>query len=548
MKKRRRKITTRLVWGMILFALAITLLITVFISLWVWTTEMAELSQRVVAYAKVASEYIDSESVQRYYTTKEKDSYYNEVTGFLSAEAKHTNLQYYYIFIPEEHQIVYIWDAGIGNEKTEIGDIDPYSSEEEKKLILSEYSSTPSGDATYLGKDEQYGYLLSAYYPILDSNDQPVAMVGVDIDPQELFDSLLTIFMINVTTVGLVTLVMMIIYYISVHFGLIRPIKKLHNATTEMVNHLEDAPSDKQFEVDVHTNDELEDLADAFTQMDHDLKDYVVRLEKVTREKEKISAELNVAAEIQEDMLPRKFPAFPDHREFEIYASMDPAREVGGDFYDFFLVDEDHLCLIIADVSDKGVPASLFMVISKTLLQLRAMLGGTTSEVFYDVNNRLCDGNDAELFVTVWMAIIDLKTGKGIASNAGHEHPTLRRNGGKFELVEYSHSPALAIMPNVKFEEHPFEMHPGDTLFVYTDGAVEATNGQKELFGTGRLVDTLNTVEGTDPKQMVFAVSQAIDDFVKDAPQFDDTTMLAFSYYGPEGRKESEESSESKDA
>ena len=532
--KKRKKIGIRLFWGLILFAISITVLITIVTSFWVWGSEVEELSSMVVGFAKVASTFIKSETIEKYYKEGTTDEYYDEVQSFLTSQADNFGLEYYYIFVPEEDRIVYIWDSGNKENVAVLGDTEPYDSEKEKNIVMAEYCSTPSGSATYTSSYTKYGDLMTAYYPVLDEKNEPVAMVGVDINEDELIEKLMTLFSVIVISVSIVTMIAMIIYYITISRGLIRPIKILHSATKEMVNHLEDDPStSKEFHVDIHNNDELEDLADAFTQMDHDLKDYVVRLEKVTREKEKISAELNVAAQIQEDMLPRTFPPFPEHQEFEIYASMDPAREVGGDFYDFFLIDDDHLCLVIADVSDKGVPASLFMVISKTLLQQRAMMGGTTSEIFCDVNNRLCDGNDAELFVTVWMAIIDLKTGKGIVSNGGHEHPVLRRKDGNFELIEYKHGPALAVMPNVKFEEHSFELHPGDTLFVYTDGAVEASNLQKELFGTKRLVDTLNTVENTDPKQMIYAVSQAIDEFVGSAPQFDDTTMLAFSYYGP---------------
>ena len=538
-KKKRGKLGVRLFWGLILFAIMITLLITIVTSFWVWGSEVADLSTMVVGFARVASTFIKSDTIEKYYKEGTTDEYYDEVQVFLTSQAESFGLEYYYIFVPEENRIVYIWDSGNKAHVSALGDTEPYDSPREKEIIMGEYSGNPTGTATYSSVYDKYGDLLTAYYPILKDNNEPVAMVGVDINKDEFVDKLVSLFCIIVISVSIVTIIMMIIFYIGISRGLVHPIRTLHRATTELITNLGDDPEKaKEFHVDVHTNDELEDLADAFTQMDHDLKDYVVRLEKVTREKEKISAELNVAAEIQEDMLPRTFPPFPDHHEFEIYASMDPAREVGGDFYDFFLIDEDHLCLVIADVSDKGVPASLFMVISKTLLQLRAMMGGTTSEIFYDVNNRLCDGNDAELFVTVWMAIVDLKTGKGIVSNAGHEHPVLRRKGGSFELIQYKHGPALAVMPNVKFEEHTFELHPGDTLFVYTDGAVEASNLEKKLFGTGRLVDTLNTVENTDPKQMISSVSKAIEEFVGTAPQFDDTTMLAFSYYGPEGNSE----------
>ena len=280
------------------------------------------------------------------------------------------------------------------------------------------------------------------------------------------------------------------------------------------------------------TNDEIGDLALNFNKMAEELKEYIDNLTRLTAEKERIGAELNVATQIQADMLPRIYPAFPQFTEFDIYAAMDPAKEVGGDFYDFFLVDQDHLGLVMADVSGKGVPAALFMVIAKTLIKNRAQMGGTPSEILGFVNDQLCDGNEAQLFVTVWFAIVDIHTGKGIAANAGHEHPVVKRADGSYELVLYRHSPAVATMEGLKFREHEFQLNAGDTLFVYTDGVPEATNADDELFGTDRMLEALNRQPDADLKTLLANVREDIDSFVQDAPQFDDITMLALLYNG----------------
>ncbi|MBR2275291.1 MAG: SpoIIE family protein phosphatase [Lachnospiraceae bacterium] len=282
----------------------------------------------------------------------------------------------------------------------------------------------------------------------------------------------------------------------------------------------------------VTENDEVGDLAVHFNDMAASLKDYINNLTKVTAEKERIGAELNVATQIQADMLPRIFPPFPERKEFDLFASMDPAKEVGGDFYDFFLVDDDHIALVVADVSGKGVPAALFMVISKTLIKNRTLMGGSPAEILTYVNNQLCEGNEAELFVTVWLAIIEISTGKGMAANAGHEHPALRRKDGSFELIEYRHSPAVATMEGIRFREHEFELHPGDTLIQYTDGVSEATDSKDELFGNERIVNSLNIEPDAEPKELLHTLRTEIDHFVGDAPQFDDITMLGFKYYG----------------
>ena len=282
------------------------------------------------------------------------------------------------------------------------------------------------------------------------------------------------------------------------------------------------------------TGDEIQVLAENFEALSLKTLNYIDEITRITAEKERIGAELNVATQIQADMLPRIFPPFPDRKEFDLFASMNPAKEVGGDFYDYYLVDDDHIALIMADVSGKGVPAALFMVITKTLLKNRAQMGGSVSEILAEVNNQLCEGNEAEMFVTVWMAIIEISTGKGVAANAGHEHPAIRHKDGKFELVEYRHSPALAVMDGIPFRQHEFELAPGDTIFVYTDGVAEATDAHNELFGNERMLKSLNREPDAEPKKVLENVMDSIEDFVEDAPQFDDITMLCFKYYGKE--------------
>lgn len=276
-------------------------------------------------------------------------------------------------------------------------------------------------------------------------------------------------------------------------------------------------------------------LAAAFGEMAVNIEKYIDNITKITAENERIGTELNVAAQIQADMLPSIFPAFPERDEFDIFASMSPAKEVGGDFYDFFLVDNDRLAMIMADVSGKGVPAALFMVIAKTLIKNRALMGDSPAEVLKNVNEQLCEGNKSELFVTVWLAVIEISTGKGKAANAGHEHPALRRSDGKYELITYRHSPAVAAMEGIRFREHEFELKPGDSLFVYTDGVPEATNTSNELYGTENMLEALNSEPDAKPKKLLENVKKSVDKFAGEAPQFDDLTMLGFTYFGNGG-------------
>ena len=242
---------------------------------------------------------------------------------------------------------------------------------------------------------------------------------------------------------------------------------------------------------------------------------------------QRIETELNVETESEADMLPRIFPAFPERREFEIYASMTPAKEVGGDFYDFFLVDNDHLALVIADVSGKGVPAALFMVIAKTLLKNAVQMGLSPKAALEKVNNQLCENNEAEMFVTVWLGVYEISSGKLTAANAGHEYPAIRRAGEEFELFQDPHGFVLAGMENARYREYELEIGPGDTLFVYTDGVAEATDAANGLYGTDRMLEALNEDRGLAPEGLLGRVKADIDRFVGAAPQFDDITMLS---------------------
>ena len=258
--------------------------------------------------------------------------------------------------------------------------------------------------------------------------------------------------------------------------------------------------------------------------------------EKYAKQQEsaaRIGAELNMATDIQASQLPRLFPAFPHRPEFDVFASMTPAKEVGGDFYDFFLIDDDHIGLVMADVSGKGVPAALFMMVSRVLIKAHLQNGESPGETLKNVNDQLCEGNEAVLFVTVWLAVLEISTGKGVAANAGHEHPALCRAGGEYELVVYRHSPAVAAVEGIPFREHSFRMAPGDSLFVYTDGVPEATDAENQLLGTDRMIKALNKRPDAFPEETLSNVMEGIDAFTAGVEQFDDITMMCLRYNGP---------------
>lgn len=252
-----------------------------------------------------------------------------------------------------------------------------------------------------------------------------------------------------------------------------------------------------------------------------------------SEERQRISTELDVATHIQADMLPRIFPAFSDRTEFDIYASMNPAKEVGGDFYDFFMVDERHLAIVVADVSGKGVPAALFMVIGKTLIKDHTKPGADLGDVFSEVNDLLCESNSEGLFITAFEGVLDLVTGEFRFVNAGHETPFIARAGGVYEPYKLKPGFVLAGMEHMKYRSGCMQLAPGDKIFQYTDGVTEATNSSQELYGIKRLADILAENTAKTPALLLPAVKADIDAFVGDAPQFDDITMLCVEYVRP---------------
>ena len=271
-------------------------------------------------------------------------------------------------------------------------------------------------------------------------------------------------------------------------------------------------------------------LATSFQKMVRDLEIYMKNLKTITAEKERINTELNVAKRIQADMLPKKFPAFPGRNEFDVYAINIPAKEVGGDFYDFFLIDENHLAIVIADVSGKGVPAALFMVIAKTLIKNHAQLGKSPEEVFTTVNNQLYEGNDESMFVTAWMGILEIETGRFTYVNAGHNPPLLKHACKNYDWLKSKPGFVLAGMEDIQYHQNSIALEPGDRVYLYTDGVTEASNINDELFGDSRLLQIMNDKTNLSLKELVAYVKEKVDNFAGEREQFDDITMLVMEY------------------
>ena len=347
-----------------------------------------------------------------------------------------------------------------------------------------------------------------------------------------------------ITTMVIAVLMLVLAGILSLVFSkrLVDPIKKMTLRISEMKG------DDMSFQVEdvLLTGDEIEVLARAFASMSEKMRGYVREIVSITSEKQRMATELSVAADIQLNMLPTTFPAFPERKEFELFAVMDPAKEVGGDFYDFFLIDEDHLALVIADVSGKGVPAALFMVISKTLIKNVALSGlyNSPAEILQEVNGRLCEGNKDDMFVTVWLGVLTISTGELISACAGHEYPVFFRREQGFVLEKDPHGLAMGVLESSRYRNVRWHMDPGDLLFLYTDGVPEANNSREELFGNERMLKALESsrreareqgdTEELDLQRFLRNMRAQIDSFAGETPQYDDLTMLCVEYKGCE--------------
>ena len=482
---------------------------------------------------------LDPAELDRYYETGEMDEDYYRTQAFIRDLVESNDVEYLYVVRPHGTGVTFLFDSDMETEESGGYADGGY-------CALGTYVDLVGGFAENLDrllagqevepiiqKDESFGWMMTAMTPVLHEDGTMAGYVMADISMNDVMNTRQTFLIGLLALLAGLTAAFVVGFLLILRRKVIRPIDLLTQATGAFIQNNEEELAAGTAQVNVpqiRTGDEVEQLADAFRKMEEDMLAYIRSFMAVTAEKERIGAELNVATQIQADMLPRIFPAFPARTEFDIYATMDPAKEVGGDFYDFFLVDDDHLAVVVADVSGKGVPAALFMVIAKTLIKNHAQNRETPAEVFTHTNAQLCEGNDAGLFVTAWMAVLEISTGKLTYVNAGHNPPLLQRAGGSYEWLKSRPGFVLAGMEGMRYRENEMELNPGDRLFLYTDGVTEATDANKELYGDDRLQAALDRQGNVPVRQLLTGIKESIDAFVGDAEQFDDITMLGLEY------------------
>ncbi len=521
------------------------LVLTIAISLFSYATSKSYLeemyAERVMTNSDAIASMLDVEDVKTILAEGGNQTpEYKEMYDLFNKLKKDGDITFLSLVVPDEDSVCFYIDAMVEEMGDDPANQLPYGSDilyvdaanpddpadKEKYITIWERYRDNKGIDEPLVTDNDYGYNYTGVSVILDENGNAIAEIQYILDMSEV-RAYLNSFLINMLLISFAIIgITIIVYIFFVRKMVTKPVGKLTAFTKEITK-------TSKFEnqrIEIKTGDEIQSLSESFNFMLAELENYIANLSKVTAEKERIGAELDIAKHIQASMLPCIFPAFPERKEFDIYATMEPAKEVGGDFYDFFMVDDTHLAIVMADVSGKGVPAALFMVIGKTLIKDHTTPGRDLGKVFTEVNQLLCESNSEELFITAFEGVLDLVTGEFVYVNAGHEMPFICKAGGDFEPYKIRAGFVLAGMEGMKYRAGSTRLEPGDKIFQYTDGVTEATNLKNELYGMNRLGAILNKVKGGTPNDILPAIKKDIDEFVGDPDQFDDITMLCLEY------------------
>ena len=537
MKKLTQHITFKSITGIVLLLLIFSVIISVIGNRGFTEALLNQYSDNAFHTARIAAVVVDGDRIEEYWESGGETEEYKAVWDSLSRLCNSSNATFVYVIEPDRTDYAHIrflfstinknssyslYEFGYLRETTN----DDYR---EKYRAICEGGSTQElvvRDKGYIETDSH----ITAMIPLKNSAGEVVGILCVQQQLDILLQARNTYLRRVVITFALLVLFVIVVQSLYLNHALLRPLKQISEEATRFSE--ENVPPERKLQETVHSRDEIGQLAASIDRMEEEIQLYVENITRITAEKERFGAELALATRIQSAMLPHVFPPFPERREFELFASMDPAKEIGGDFYDFFLIDEDHLCMVMADVSGKGIPAALFMMACKIILQSCAMLGNSAGEILTLTNEAICSNNPEEMFITVWLGILEISTGKLTAANAGHEYPALKRADGGFALFRDKHGFVAGSVPGVKYKEYELQLRPGDKIFVYTDGVVEARDADRKQFGTARMLEALNESRDAAPEQILKSVRGAVDTFAKDAEQFDDLTMLCMEYKG----------------
>ena len=402
-----------------------------------------------------------------------------------------------------------------------------------KKVAVPEIEDIYYESRSLSKNDTSFGEVTSAVRRLYSDEDQ-MLYTYLFLDTDEVLSGIFVGDSIRNTVLGIViaTILIGVIILALMNRAVVEPINELSDATRKFVGNLADGvPSESLFStLNINTGDEIEHLYHSIRAMEEEIYGYMERLETATAERERITTELYIAESIQKHMLPSAEPDFTNQPCYDLAASMRPAKEIGGDFYDFFMLSDDKLAFLIADVSGKGVPAALVMAIGKTMLKNYMKETGNIADSFRITNNVLLDNNSESMFITAYACVLDLRTGELQYVNAGHEDPFIKCSDGEFVLRKERHAIVLGAMENMKYKVHTTKLQPGDRIYMYTDGVPEAHDAELQMFGMEGTSDVLNSVKDEKASDVIEAVCKSVEVFAKGAPQLDDMTMLCLDF------------------
>lgn len=511
---------------------------------------LEQYEQGALLTASTAADIIDGEDLYRYIESEGRSGDYIEAFNELQALCNSSGSAFIYVIQPDQTDYGHIkFIFSVSNYEMdfvpyEFGYIRETTNDEYREKYRSLYEQRTFSEFVVRDKGEiETDPHITALIPLRGSDNQVKGILCVQRQLDELNEVRLEYVNKVVFTLIVLALLVIIGQSMYLHRTLLDPLGKITDEAQRFAR--ENVRSGSSLTDTIKNVDEIGMLAGSIDQMEEKIQDYVDHITAITAERERMDAELSLATRIQEDMLPNVFPAYPERKEFDIYASMNPAKEVGGDFYDFFLIDDTHLGIVIADVSGKGIPAALFMMVSKIMIKNQAMTGAGPAKILETVNDQICANNREEMFVTVWLGILDTETGILTASNAGHEYPMIMTDDTGFRILKDRHGFVIGGMPGLRHTEYEIRMEKGSKIFVYTDGLAEAQNAADEFYTAERAVEELNVCRNGSPEFIVKWMARSVDRFVEDAPQFDDLTMLCLEYKGKEETKEKEDNGQS---
>jgi len=491
-----------------------------------------EVMERYRGLTEEQRQEVGTEKYRGYFSNLESSETYNTSVSILKDFLDSSDVYDIYLamYDRDTEAIVYFADPDMSDARLYPGDWEHTRLKGIDKFL----NWDGEGHLYDIAKTDNYGWLATSGVPVKNAEGETVAFVLADITLSSVVKGAGSFMLQFFIATTIVTLLIAFLMTRRIKKTLVKPINEIAGAAESYINDKRNGTLGTAHfsNLKVSTGDEIENLALLMADMEKDLGEYEADLTRVTAEKERIGTELELARRIQADMLPNIYPAFPDRPEFDIYATMTPAKEVGGDFYDFFLIDKTHLGIVMADVSGKGVPAALFMMVSKILVKNHAMAGKSPAQVLSAVNEQICANNREEMFVTVWFGVLDLESGVLTAANAGHEYPVVKTPGGQFELLRDRHGFVIGGMSGMKYKEYEIKLEPGAKLFVYTDGVAEAVDLENRQFGTDRMLKAINSKASGTVYEVLGELTDALEDFTCGADQFDDVTMLCLDYFG----------------